>query len=67
MANITNHALAEHAAEIRRLGKRAVADVIEIGRRLTDANASPGAEIGCRGWRGNSDGGNDRAAIHAHP
>jgi hypothetical protein len=27
--------LAEHAAEIRRLGKRVVADIIEIGRRLT--------------------------------
>ena len=27
--------LAKHAAEIRRLGKRVVADVIEIGRRLT--------------------------------
>jgi hypothetical protein len=31
--------LAEHAAEIRRLGKRVIADVIEIGRRLTDAKA----------------------------
>jgi hypothetical protein len=30
-----NPVLAEHAAEIRRLGKRAVEDVIEIGRRLT--------------------------------
>jgi Protein of unknown function (DUF3102) len=29
-------ALAEHAAEIRRLGKRVVADIIEIGRRLAD-------------------------------
>jgi hypothetical protein len=28
--------LAEHAAAIRRLGKRVVADVIEIGRRLTE-------------------------------
>ena len=27
--------LAEHAAEICRLGKRVVADIIEIGRRLT--------------------------------
>ena len=31
--------LAEHAAEIRNLGKRVIADVIEIGRRLTDAKA----------------------------
>jgi Protein of unknown function (DUF3102) len=30
-------ALAEHATAIRALGKRVVADVIEIGRRLTDA------------------------------
>jgi hypothetical protein len=29
-------ALAEHAAEIRRLGKRVVGDVIEIGRRLAE-------------------------------
>jgi hypothetical protein len=28
--------LAEHVAEIRRLGKRAIEDVIEIGRRLTE-------------------------------
>ena len=42
MANITNHALAEHAAEIRRLGKRAVADVIEIGRRLTECKRIAG-------------------------
>jgi hypothetical protein len=28
--------LAEHAAEIRGLGKRVVGDVIEIGRRLTE-------------------------------
>ena len=31
--------LAEHAAEIRHLGKRVITDVIEIGRRLTDAKA----------------------------
>src|SRR5262245_41804252 len=29
-------ALTEHAAEIRRLGRRVAADVIEIGRRLTE-------------------------------
>jgi len=34
--------LAEHAAEIRRLGKRVIADVIEIGRRLTEAKAIAG-------------------------
>ena len=32
---VPHPALAEHVAEIRRLGKRAVEDVIEIGRRLT--------------------------------
>jgi hypothetical protein len=31
-----SNSLAEHAAEIRRLGKRVVADVIEIGARLTE-------------------------------
>lgn len=34
--------LAEHAAAIRALGKRVIADVIEIGRRLTDAKAIAG-------------------------
>jgi Protein of unknown function (DUF3102) len=33
----TISALNEHATAIRQLGKRVVADVIEIGRRLTDA------------------------------
>jgi hypothetical protein len=28
--------LAEHIAEIRRLGKRMIADIVEIGRRLTE-------------------------------
>ena len=32
----TDPILAEHAAEIRRLGKRTLADVIEIGARLTE-------------------------------
>jgi Protein of unknown function (DUF3102) len=32
----TDPVLAEHAAEIRRLGKRVIADVIEIGARLTE-------------------------------
>jgi hypothetical protein len=34
---LDNPALAEHAAAIRRLGKLVVEDVIEIGRRLTEA------------------------------
>lgn len=34
--------LAEHAAVIRALGKRVVADIIEIGRRLTDAKRIAG-------------------------
>ena len=34
---IRNDALAEHSAEIRKLGKRAVQNIIEIGRRLTEA------------------------------
>jgi hypothetical protein len=33
---LTNTALAEHANAIRKLGKRIVTDVIEIGRRLVD-------------------------------
>jgi len=37
---LDNPAPAEHAAEIRRLGKRAVEDVVEIGRRLTGFRAS---------------------------
>jgi hypothetical protein len=35
-------ALAEHAAVIRALGKRVVGDIIEIGRRLTDAKKIAG-------------------------
>jgi Protein of unknown function (DUF3102) len=34
--------LAKHASDIRRLGKRVVADVIEIGRLLTEAKAIAG-------------------------
>jgi hypothetical protein len=34
--------LAEHAEVIRTLGKRAIRDIIEIGRRLTDAKAIAG-------------------------
>jgi hypothetical protein len=42
----SNHALAEHATEIRRLHKRAIADVIEIGRHLAEAKIIIGSEIG---------------------
>jgi len=35
-ANQADPILAEHAVEIRQLGKRVIADVIEIGRRLTE-------------------------------
>jgi hypothetical protein len=38
----TNEILAQHANAIRALGKRAVADIIEIGRRLTEAKAIAG-------------------------
>src|SRR5580704_10527086 len=31
-------ALADHAAEIRKLGGRVVADIVEIGRRLSECN-----------------------------
>jgi DUF3102 family protein len=36
---LDNPILAEHAAAIRRLGKRAIEDVIEIGRHLVEARA----------------------------
>jgi hypothetical protein len=39
---LDNPILAEHAAEIRRLGKRVVEDVIEIGRLLTEAKEIAG-------------------------
>ena len=37
-----NPDLAEHAAEIRRLGQHVIADIIEIGRHLTEAKAKVG-------------------------
>jgi hypothetical protein len=43
-------ALAEHAAEIRRLGKRVVADVIEIGRRLGECRLILKGEGCWRAW-----------------
>jgi len=39
---LDNPILAEHAAEIRRLGKRVAEDVIEIGRRLTECKRIAG-------------------------
>jgi hypothetical protein len=39
-------ALAEHAAVIRALGKRVISDIIEIGRRLGEAQAVLSRESG---------------------
>jgi hypothetical protein len=41
-----DRALAGHIAEIRRLGKRVVQDIIEIGRRLTECQKA----VGHGGW-----------------
>jgi hypothetical protein len=41
-----NPVLAEHAAEIRRLGQSALANLIEIGRHLTEVKAKLKLEIG---------------------
>ena len=38
----SDRVLAEHAAEIRRLGQRVIADIIEIGRHLTEAKVVAG-------------------------
>ena len=53
--------LDQHAAEIRRLGKRVVADVIEIGRRLTEAKALA-AHGGWLPWLDREFGWDDRTA-----
>jgi hypothetical protein len=47
-----NPTLAEHAALIRRLGKRMITDLIEIGRRLTLSKpiVPHGNEAGGEGW-----------------
>jgi hypothetical protein len=45
---LDEHVLAQHADAIRSLGKRVVADVIEIGRRLTEARDGQGF---MRTWR----------------
>jgi FtsZ-binding cell division protein ZapB len=42
--------LAEHAAEIQRLGKRVVEDVIEIGRRLTECRGILKEDNRWRAW-----------------
>jgi hypothetical protein len=42
--------LAEHATEIRRLGKRVVADVIETGRRLAECRNILKEDSRWRGW-----------------
>jgi Protein of unknown function (DUF3102) len=39
---IANPILDDHAAEIRRLGRRLIADIVEIGRRLTECKAIVG-------------------------
>jgi hypothetical protein len=51
-----NRILAKHAAAIRRLGKRVVADVIEIGRLLTECKRICGHGNGCRGSTASSNG-----------
>jgi hypothetical protein len=48
--------LAENAEEIRKLGKRAAGDVIEIGRRLTEMKKISATATGCRGWSASSGG-----------
>ena len=49
-------ALAEHAAMIRRLGKRVVEDIIDIGRRLTLAKELVGHGNWALGWSMSLDG-----------
>jgi DUF3102 family protein len=45
-----DNVLAEHAAEIRQLGRRALADVIEIGRRLSECRIILKAEHRWCAW-----------------
>jgi hypothetical protein len=54
--------LAEHAAVIRALGKRVVGDIIEIGRRLTDAKRIAG-HGGWLPWLQREFGWSDSAAL----
>ena len=51
---------AQHAEAVRVLGKRAVRDIIEIGRRLTEAKSWPAMVASCRGSIGSLDGRNGR-------
>jgi len=46
----TDPALTEHAAAIRQLGKRVVADVIEIGRRLAECRTILKEDGNWRAW-----------------
>jgi hypothetical protein len=50
MTALATPILAEHAAEIRRLGKRVFEDVIEIGRRLNECRAILKEDGGWRAW-----------------
>jgi hypothetical protein len=49
-APLDNPLLAEHAAEIRRLGKRVKEDVIDIGRHLTEAKEIIKKTVGHGHW-----------------
>jgi hypothetical protein len=55
--------LGEHAAEIRRLGKRVIADVVEIGRRLTECKELVG-HGGWLPWLNHEFGWSDRQALN---
>ena len=55
--------LAEHVAEIRRLGKRVVGDVVEIGRRLTECKEIVGHGRWL-GWLNAEFGWSDRTALN---
>lgn len=60
-------ALAEHAAEIRRLGKRLISDVIEIGRHLTEARAKLRDTVGhghFKAWVDREFGWSDRTTLN---
>jgi hypothetical protein len=56
MSRTIESRLADHAEKIRELGKRALRDVIEIGRLLTEAKMLAGTGNGCRGCIANLDG-----------
>ena len=59
--------LAAHAAEIRRLGKRLITDVIEIGRHLTEVRAELRETVGhghFHAWIGQEFGWSDRTTLN---